>query len=515
MLRLWGQSMFYKGILKSYDATEQVGIIHLSDKDIDVHFSVKDFPNSTLEPQIGERVKCLVEEKDAQNIAKFIVRLDYKNARTEKPRNNIFYSEEEDLEVLKKEQQEKEATLNENDADEKKHPTTLALLENNQKLKNSVKLNIKKDDVDQKPLNMVNPLNAVNKEDTEEQSYQPHKQQIQSNNLTSSNTLLNHKESIREQNTQVTRDVHPEFASENLSDLMDKSENNEQAEPYIPSDSVVQINSSAFLSNEHSDLAEFIEDSNSVQQDSLDHFDISADQTQKVVNTPVLLLKSEDEIKIPQTAKLSTLTEPVDVDIKGTLDLSHPTEIKPIFHEKPTASLITPSNDSAHLSHAKTIVPLSSDPFEQLQQELGSRHTTSIPEYNRTMGADRQQSTASHSVESNSKDLTQQQDENKLQKVKTQLSYNTHKIKPNRKMELNFNPWILLGLISLILLAGFGYLGFEKYQLHKQEQEAKARYYLLEQQKAIEDQRKKMAKLSDKPIIPEHRRKELLGENAQ
>lgn len=89
--------MFHKGRLGSYDAVKQVGTIHLLDKDIQLHFLRKDFPNLTLEPQIGERVKCLIEEIENKYIAKFIVRLDHKNARTEQPLNDIFYKDQQAL----------------------------------------------------------------------------------------------------------------------------------------------------------------------------------------------------------------------------------------------------------------------------------------------------------------------------------------------------------------------------------------------------------------------------------
>ena len=166
--------MFYKGTLKSYDAAEQVGIIHLSDKDIDLHFSLDDFPNSTLEPQIGERVKCLIEEKDFKHIAKFIVRLDHKNARTEKPRNNIFYSEDEDLDVLKKAQQEKDQVLTENETLEKINPAIpQEFLENKQKLEQDKKLNNEKKALNEKPLNKAKAQNFKKSVDLVEKTKRP------------------------------------------------------------------------------------------------------------------------------------------------------------------------------------------------------------------------------------------------------------------------------------------------------------------------------------------------------
>ena len=524
--------MFYKGTLKSYDAAEQVGIIHLSDKDIDLHFSLDDFPNSTLEPQIGERVKCLIEEKDFKHIAKFIVRLDHKNARTEKPRNNIFYSEDEDLDVLKKAQQEKDQVLAENETLEQTNPAIpQEFLENKQKLEQDKKLNNEKKALNEKPLNKAKSQDITKSVDFVAKAKQPNTSSNHSTDLTNSTTPVEVHETILENAEAVVERHEQELTTESKpsitqaeSPIIEDSKPIESGQFSNSNELMDKQNNSTLVVAEHFNHAEQVSDEFSEQKDDIDNSvnEVeSVDQSKKTGNSTVLLLKPEDEIKIPQTAQLSSFTQPVDVDIKGSLDLSHPTEIKPIQHEKHADSFIIPSHESIHLGHAKIIVLLSSDPFEQLQHELGSRHTTSIPEHSHLNSdnknyAESQQSLNNASVTESRTEYSQQQnDENTLQKVKTQLAYKTHKVKPNKKAELNFNPWILMAVISVIILAAFAYFGFQKYELHKQEQEAKARYYLLEQQKAIEDQRKKMAKLSDKPIIPEHRRKELLGETAQ
>ena len=94
--------MFHRGLLKTYDSESKIGTIYLTDSQLELHFSAEDFPNPSIPPQIGERVKCFINDDDtAKDKAKFIVRLDHKNSRTEKPLNRIFYSEEEDLNAIK------------------------------------------------------------------------------------------------------------------------------------------------------------------------------------------------------------------------------------------------------------------------------------------------------------------------------------------------------------------------------------------------------------------------------
>lgn len=75
--------MFYRGVLHTYDSENKVGTIYIDEQKITVHFNLKDLPNSTIQPQIGERVKCILVEEANDKYAKYIVRLDNKNARTE------------------------------------------------------------------------------------------------------------------------------------------------------------------------------------------------------------------------------------------------------------------------------------------------------------------------------------------------------------------------------------------------------------------------------------------------
>lgn len=509
--------MFYKGTLKSYDSTNQVGIILLSEKDIELHFSLSDFPNSVLEPQIGERVKCLIEEVENKHIAKFIVRLDHKNARTEQPRNNIFYSEEEDLYVLKKAQQEKENATKQYEEGNLSTDSSQGESKTQTEGKQSLHTEKPQENIVTDPLQKETTSTA-------------HTQQKQ---LESDLSVA--------KNEQIEKDKAEQEKAESSNDSsMSAESNNADAEHLAAQQQEVDHSTTtagSAASNkevEAADSAESVQVKPVVEEDSSSlvvstaYSTTEATQQEKVaVSVPVL--NAEDEIKLHQTLPLSALTQvpanqPVDVNILGTLDLSHPTELKDFVPPKATEALVTPSAQSIHLGQPKPIKPTEMSPFEQLQRELGSRHTTSVPDRS---GAQVQQDHAknnqlqtsdlnsSDTTSNNQKSVSVAEDESQLQKVKTQLAYKTHKIKPQRKATLNINPWIIMGLISLGLVAVLGYFGFQKYLQYKEEQEAKARYYLLEQQKAIEDQRKRMAKLSDKPIIPEHRRKELLGDSAK
>lgn len=312
-----GHFMFHKGTLESYDSVKQMGVIHLLDKDIQLDFSSKDFPNLTVQPQLGERVKCLIEETDNKYIAKFIVRLEHNNASQQQPLNHVFYTEDDDHSRVKKAR---------------------------------FKINCKE---------------SKNK------------------NLAVDDRWLNQAHKICENAV--------------------------------------------------------FEKSNTPHESS--GFNAAGPATEEKYQSDKQSNQREDS---PQR---STSTQQQD-----------------LLHTR------SENNNLAHKSM--------------------------------------------HDLE------FLQQNESKLQKLKTYWSYKRLKQKTqqtakpvlNKNNQSHLDPWACMLAFSLLLCIAFAYLAFQQYQQHKQEREAKARYYLSEQQKAIKEQRRKMGKLSDTPIIPEKARRELFGE---
>lgn len=73
------QKMFRKGIVTFFDDRLGLGHIELASDHHQVVFKLENFSNTSILPQIGERVKCIVVEEHGEFLAKFIVRLDHKN----------------------------------------------------------------------------------------------------------------------------------------------------------------------------------------------------------------------------------------------------------------------------------------------------------------------------------------------------------------------------------------------------------------------------------------------------
>jgi len=71
--------MFRKGKIIFFDESLGKGFIELETDHQHVVFKIEEFSNTSVLPQIGERIKCVVLEQHDELLAKFIVRLDHKN----------------------------------------------------------------------------------------------------------------------------------------------------------------------------------------------------------------------------------------------------------------------------------------------------------------------------------------------------------------------------------------------------------------------------------------------------
>ena len=81
--------MFRQGIVTFFDEGLAQGFIELKTDHQRIVFTLEDFSNTAVLPQIGERVKCVVVEQDGAQFAKFIVRLDHRNAVDGKPSQQV------------------------------------------------------------------------------------------------------------------------------------------------------------------------------------------------------------------------------------------------------------------------------------------------------------------------------------------------------------------------------------------------------------------------------------------
>ncbi len=77
--------MFVEGKLKSYIADRGFGFIQVEGQSKDLFFHINDFPNKSVEPKIGEKLKFRIVENDGKLKADQIVRLDLKQSAIKAP----------------------------------------------------------------------------------------------------------------------------------------------------------------------------------------------------------------------------------------------------------------------------------------------------------------------------------------------------------------------------------------------------------------------------------------------
>ncbi len=74
--------MFVEGKIKTYNEERGFGFISIEGESKDLFFHIKDFPNKSVEPKIGENLKFRIVEDNGKLKADQIVRLDLKLSRS-------------------------------------------------------------------------------------------------------------------------------------------------------------------------------------------------------------------------------------------------------------------------------------------------------------------------------------------------------------------------------------------------------------------------------------------------
>lgn len=555
-----GNDMFHRGLLKTYDSESKVGTIYLTDSQLELHFSAEDFPNPSIPPQIGERVKCFINDDDtAKDKAKFIVRLDHKNSRTEQPLNRIFYSEEEDLNALKEKER---ITTQEALALEKWQKTV------EEEVRTRVDLEVaqaKKELLAQISATLPESKNSMTSETDVVKPTQNHQVDMSDQGIPIllAESALDHdlaEEQIQARSNFVAEKMPTMQDDIVIADQDDKVDRvavtNETDQVHLEAYFVLQkedvalpqtFNGSEELKIEthsHSTTQQVLKDlSQDTQRDhTLSHVDglpqindvlvIPSNSTESISQVSVTTIKDQlpefsfsDALDEAPTLTVSNPDKKLDAntsELETTSKINAGHINKPLINralnipETPKLSEWLEQNNTDLEPHSQSTQIQSS--LTSVQQPETTSFNSVAVDSNAPGFIANQQPTATVTASSIQTDMAYDQASTltPLNKVKTKLEYQSRKqLKVKRKSEKQINPLVIGLMISVLILIGFAYFAFEKYQERKQENEEKAKLYLLEQQRLIEEQRLHLGKLPNKKVLSEKSLDELLGKDRE
>ena len=515
-----GNAMFHKGSLKTYDSISQTGTIYLAESQLELHFSVSDLPNSSIPPQIGERVKCFINdgELESKTKAKFIVRLDHKNSRTDKPLNQIFYSEEEDQKALsEKEKLKAELSLDiekrqreiENEVKNRleielaqaKKELLLQIEElknNNQSFQQLIKSN---DSVRFSSLEFGQTSEHDAKQDLKLKNNldQPITQNIDSKSIP-----------VLDQSKVIESSVKPIEA--NGGDLENSSFSPEKL-------SSLQITTPEVLksTDENRALAEIELLQNSTLNDANNLKPEAESQTiigfENVIQT---LYEIPENNQLPKT-QVNHIISPLSHDQFETVNRDHNHKMyknENLGSEIPNVPKLSEVIENVHaeLPQDQAIDEHSENLHSEAERQATINNNATDSE--KIMNQENNKSMPMANVSEQPKSINAHQSGSTLDKIKTKLEYSAPQQRLKRKRtQKQLNPWVMGIVLAIFLCAGIGYLAVIKYQEYKQDKEVKARLYLLEQQRLIEEQRQQMGKISNKKVLSEKTLDELLGKD--
>lgn len=525
--------MFHKGVLKTYDQDSQTGTIALLESEIELHFSIKDLSSTTVEPQVGERVKCMMEDKEGVKRAKFIVRLDFKNAREDKPLNETYYQRIDD-------------TVDQNKSVERTSAQSELVAEQDiqqQGIKDQ--LDATHQEPAQPQLSSVLPENEPLSSD-EEISVLPVQISAPVESASSLELITPERESETETTQSDTLDISP--VAQHVSELNIPN----QAEA-ISITSQQPITELELVLNQQAEMPHLI-----VEQQQTDHeqpkldkqptkFSPSSAPQFEAVDIPEPVHKSSLE-SVPILHPVSQLEEnrsqPISISFPQESESAQPIELKTdIFQIGQSAS------DTAKIPDLKSAMsfddiaaaldfnqtkPLDLEKAEpSLIQMGGYEKISSLIESNYSSDYTQQQQAQNHGVELNQDAIDQDTVQSRIlskaksnqheapvsamEKLKNKLAYKHYapQNKRKQKKQSSINPWLIASVVLGLVLINLAVFGYQKYTQYQSDQHAKAKLYLLEQERIIEEQRKKMSHVPDKKVLSDKALDDLLGKDRQ
>lgn len=568
--------MFYKGVLRSYDQNSEKGNLYFAELDLILPFSLEDFPNPNQSPQVGERVKCLIKDVEEIKQAKCIIRLDFKNSADPEPQNtshlkvrqqNTNLNQKSDPSVSINESSEN-IELEQQQLNNKENSGTQDSFIENEKKIETAKLdhvedsfNLNQAQIDNESVSDFFTFKDIDPQFDQIDESSEHLKIHQFNDGHDENHT--EREFVLSNTGDVKSDLkHNVKQMESFTFTVDEDlfQNHEVSTPIINQSAVQEVESfqSTLISSENelsitqdqmihlnendipdhinqsrtdlsnNEILEFVLDQTNSDQTNSDEISVQDEKNSIDLELAENLILDK-VIAQPQTGALSENASNSNEDIKladSELNNLNPEIVQAekqhkedLINFEPIISLESVSSESNLIEeddtqnkNSKYQVNEIDKPkvatIEEIKQILEKQGTKNFEDNSEANDVNNQ----NHYIE-NSKETERTQKDSFFKKIKTKFGYKSYKPKKEKKKkEVYFNPWIILFMILIPTLGYWGEKGYQKYVIYKQEQEAKAQQYMLDQEKIIEEQRKKLGKLPDK-ILSDETLDELLGKD--
>ncbi|WP_010115127.1 hypothetical protein [Acinetobacter sp. P8-3-8] len=522
--------MFRKGIVTFFDDRLGLGHIELASDHQQVVFKLENFSNTSILPQIGERVKCIVVEEHGEFLAKFIVRLDHKNYVADKnkqPSSKLVYDESSfenvhnSRKILKKRRisadtiAHKNEHISENAVVDQNIP---AAKDNNEPASSknvfatqstqTVQFQrvaiqpqiIKSSSYTEKFVEVIKPIQIIEKHNVVEEV--PVAEITES---VSDEVILEEVATIQE--VDASEPILNESINEAVEEIIPEPVQSIQIEaisnPVVEETPVIEI-SEPVLNESINDEIQAVE---KIIPEPVQSIQVEAVSNPVVEETPVIEISEpvlnesiNDEIQaveeiIPepvQSIQIEAVSNPV-VEETPVIEISEPvlneSIYKPVEAVQPV-ELIKPTQNHLHIDKSMESIVANEQTFKEVPalDTVVAEKEIPVP---KVKSVDLQQQLRDRQLLEKKMNLSGFQ--KFIQQMKVKFLYSKRKqvqVKPEVKKRFHFNPWILVTGVVLLVTINFGFYAHDRYTEYKSENLLKLQQYEKEQKEEIKRQKR-------------------------
>ena len=509
------QKMFRKGIVTFFDDRLGLGHIELASDHQQVVFKLENFSNTSILPQIGERVKCIVVEEHGEFLAKFIVRLDHKNYVADKNKRptqqhaydkSSFENIRSSRKILKKRRISTDTLEHEYEPENVvTDQVVISSSEENNESSNNKNLFatqstktvqfqrvaiqpqiIKSSSYTEKFVEAIKPIQIIEAQRAKEET-----PSVESDQPVVNETILEEVATVQvvdvpERAQPIQVEAEPDVIDETPAAEINESVFNETIPEEVTTVQVVdapepvEFNQVEAGSNPVVEETPVTEMSEPVLNESI-HEAVETVQSVEeiIIPEPVQLIQAEAEQSVIGEIPVAEISEPVlnktiQEDIETVQEVIIPKPTQNHLHiDTSTESIAVKEQTSTDMPVLDAVVADKEIPVPKVKP------------------VDRQQQLRDRQLLEKKMNLSGFQ--KFIQQMKVKFLYSKRKqvqVKPEVKKRFHFNPWILVTCVVLLVTINFGFYAHDRYTEYKSENLLKLQQYEKEQKEEIKRQKR-------------------------